>query len=197
VSGVDYQQAPEPRRWEFTSQVCQKVNGHRFTAPNGGTFDVYGATHRDHTAQSLVEWGYEQADLEKQVCTKLGLAKFVHSWERPREPQGDQLLRVCAICRAEQVTHGGKMALHGYRRPGWGRIEGECFSVAFDAYKLSHEACDAFLRWSRQPGDAADDRGVAAEAVAGSGGISSPAQVEADTQARAPQQHALWFPHAA
>ena len=135
--------------WEFTYEGYRKVNGHRLTAPDGLSFDIYGSTATlgkgSRGTGALLRWAFENTDLEEQICRKLSLPKHVPVWERPREPVGDQLLGFCAICGSEQVTHDGRMVLHGYRRPGYGWIEGRCFGVGHLAYNLSHEACDAYL----------------------------------------------------
>jgi hypothetical protein len=138
---------PDYVLWHFTYRGFKRVNGHRITAPNGKSFDIFGTSaslgyRGASTPQQFFKWALANTDLEQQVCDRLGLPK--HSAEVRREPVGDQLLGNCPVCNADQVTHDGRMVLHGYQRPGDGYIRGECFGVNHLAYNLSSEGCEAF-----------------------------------------------------
>lgn len=50
-----------------------------------------------------------------------------------------RFLGFCQICEAEQKLHGGKLVHHGYKRPGWGAIVGDCYGVGFLPYQKSCE----------------------------------------------------------
>jgi hypothetical protein len=47
----------------------------------------------------------------------------------------------CQICERTQKLRGKLLVLHGYRRPGWGWIEGECPGVGHLPYELSCDQC--------------------------------------------------------
>lgn len=46
---------------------------------------------------------------------------------------------ICQACIGEFHVHGGKMVLHGYKRPGIGYIVGDCTGVGAPPYELSCE----------------------------------------------------------
>jgi hypothetical protein len=45
----------------------------------------------------------------------------------------------CQICERDQKLKQGNMVHHGYRRPGWGHISGDCPGVKSPPYEVS---CD-------------------------------------------------------
>lgn len=64
----------------------------------------------------------------------------------------------CAICYrniklvSNYQTSRKEMVHHGYRRPGYGAIEGDCFGVSYPPYELSPSACEAYLARALIPG---------------------------------------------
>lgn len=49
--------------------------------------------------------------------------------------------RECQICERHQcLSADGKLVLHGYKRPGYGFIEGSCFGVGFVDYARGSDA---------------------------------------------------------
>ena len=66
-------------------------------------------------------------------------------WERgftpkkaPVKPRAE-----CQVCERQQATDASRMVHHGYRRPGWGSIVGDCFGVGH----LPFPATDALEQW--------------------------------------------------
>lgn len=51
----------------------------------------------------------------------------------------------CQICEQEQKLHKGVLVHHGYKRPGWGEIVGDCYGVAFLPYEMSCELLKEYL----------------------------------------------------
>lgn len=51
----------------------------------------------------------------------------------------------CPVCEGQQRLHKLTMVHHGYRRPGYGQIVGDCFGVGFPPYELSTEGTEAYL----------------------------------------------------
>lgn len=50
----------------------------------------------------------------------------------------------CQVCERQQALDGaGKMVHHGYQRPGWGSIVGDCFGVNHQPFP----ATDALEKW--------------------------------------------------
>lgn len=54
-------------------------------------------------------------------------------------------LGTCPVCGGEQKLHRDRMVHHGYRRPGYGQIVGDCFGVGYPPYELSPEGTRAYL----------------------------------------------------
>jgi len=54
----------------------------------------------------------------------------------------------CPVCEKQQkVTPHGAMVHHGYKRPGFGNIVGDCYGVGFPAYELSSKGCESYLKY--------------------------------------------------
>jgi hypothetical protein len=51
----------------------------------------------------------------------------------------------CQICEQEQKLHDGKLVHHGYKRPGWGSIVGDCYGVHAVSYEVSCELTKKYL----------------------------------------------------
>ena len=137
-------------RYHWSFDLYRKCKGFRITAPNGLHFDVCGPTQvlgyggtKDFSA--FFTWALADTDLEDAVNARLGLPKHVKASERPRIPVGGQTIGTCAICMREQVVRNGKMVLHGYQRPGYGWVVGNCFGTGRDPYEVSAEACAAYI----------------------------------------------------
>jgi hypothetical protein len=65
-----------------------------------------------------------------------------------------RLVGTCPVCeRHQKVTAHGAMVHHGFKRPGWGAIVGDCFGVGYPAYELSPKGCeeyrDVLVTWRR------------------------------------------------
>jgi len=54
-------------------------------------------------------------------------------------------LGYCQICEGEFKLAGGLMVHHGYKRPGWGYIVGDCMGVSQLPYEKSAEVCKVYL----------------------------------------------------
>lgn len=56
-----------------------------------------------------------------------------------------RLVGTCPVCeRQQKVTPHGAMVHHGFKRPGWGAIVGDCFGVGLLAYELSPKGCEEY-----------------------------------------------------
>ena len=57
-------------------------------------------------------------------------------------------LGTCPVCQLEFKARGEGLGLrmvhHGYRRPGWGQIVGDCYGVHHSPYEISAEGCAAW-----------------------------------------------------
>jgi hypothetical protein len=50
----------------------------------------------------------------------------------------------CQICERDQKLREERLVLHGYLRPGWGHVNGQCPGVGHAAYEHSCEALKAY-----------------------------------------------------
>jgi hypothetical protein len=136
--------------WLWSFDLYRKCKGHIITAPDGQRFDVcgpvqvlgYGGT-KDFA--QFFQWALTNTNLEEEVNAKLGLSKHIKAADRPRVPVGSQVIGTCAICSNSQVVRNGGMVVHGYQRPGYGYIVGECFGVRYAPYETSADACVAYV----------------------------------------------------
>lgn len=136
--------------WTFSFDLFRKCKGYRITSPDGQAFDVCGPVKvlgYDGVKgfDLFFKWAFANTNLEALINAKLGLEKHVPASERPRIPVGGQTIGTCAICSHHQVVRNGKMVLHGYHRPGYGYVIGNCFGVDYDPYETSAEACVAYI----------------------------------------------------
>lgn len=51
----------------------------------------------------------------------------------------------CPVCERDVKVRDDRLVHHGYQRPGFGYIVGDCFGVGFRPYELSPEAAEQFL----------------------------------------------------
>ena len=51
----------------------------------------------------------------------------------------------CPVCEGEQKLHKMTLVHHGYQRPVYGSIQGDCFGVGYPPYELSTEGTEAYL----------------------------------------------------
>jgi hypothetical protein len=61
-------------------------------------------------------------------------------------------LGICPVCQKEYKLNQGvnpseahRLVHHGYQRPGYGYIVGDCFGVGYPAYQLSKLGCEEYL----------------------------------------------------
>lgn len=69
-------------------------------------------------------------------------------WERGFKPKRDPVLprAECQICECDRACDtAGNLLHHGYQRPGWGVIEGDCFGVGYHPYPAT-DALEAYLK---------------------------------------------------
>ena len=51
------------------------------------------------------------------------------------------IVGTCSICEREIAVQRGDLVHHGYQRPGYGFIQGDCFGVGYAPYERSTRAC--------------------------------------------------------
>lgn len=54
----------------------------------------------------------------------------------------------CQICGRQIKAKNGKIAHHGYQRPGWGYQTSSCAGARHVPYSKGHDALDQQLAWA-------------------------------------------------
>lgn len=72
---------------------------------------------------------------EAAAAAALGVEEHVPAEQRTRDGTG-----TCGVCFANVKIPGGRIALHGYRRPGDGYAHGRCGGTDYQPFELSVEA---------------------------------------------------------
>jgi len=140
--------------------------GTKFTAPVGDTFetgtffDFIGREYlfliRDSEGISLDKW-LTKNHFQDQVLEALQMESYEADTERKKQER-DERARVgkatCPCCfgafmLAPKAKKGDRsmpgMVIHGYRRPGVGYLQGECFGNGWPPFELSSEGSKAYL----------------------------------------------------
>jgi len=86
----------------------------------------------DTSAPSDMWRALMQMGVEDDVNAALGTEKHVPAAERTRENTG-----TCAACWGNYKLTSGRLVLHGYERPGYGYIKGQCFGVDSQPIEMS------------------------------------------------------------
>lgn len=60
-------------------------------------------------------------------------------------------LGTCPVCYREQKLRAGLMVLHGYTRPGYGYVQGNCFGVGWAPFEVSPDGTIAYVERVLQP----------------------------------------------
>jgi hypothetical protein len=144
--------------------------GVRFLAPDGATFVSKGLFAYDEEdlnrnypfiiknsdGLTLEKW-MNQHHFQDQVLTELQMESLAIETER-KKLEKEERARVgkatCSCCFGPfmllpKAKRGDKsmpgVVLHGYKRPGRGYLEGECFGAGWPPFELSSEGTSAYL----------------------------------------------------
>lgn len=120
------------------------VEGIRFTSPRGDSIDVlpgrgdvvsyhhYVVTDVRGFAETDVWRALYQLDIEEDIAAALGMEKHVPAEQRTRENTG-----TCAHCWGNYKLDDGRFVLHGYKRPRFGYVVGQCLGVGYEPLEVS------------------------------------------------------------
>lgn len=95
---------------------------------------------------------FKEVGIEDDIAAALGVEKHIPAEMRTRENTG-----TCAHCWGNYKLEGGRLVLHGYKRPRWGYVVGECRGVrrepleksvngAKDCLESLHRTLDEFKK---------------------------------------------------
>lgn len=108
-----------------------------------------GESYTDHT--SIHAWAARQGvDLKTAAARVLGVPTIEEEQaEKEYKARDWTHTGTCAICSQNvKMEEGGArqvLVLHGFRRPGHGATEGQCFGRGYAPYELSSQACVDYL----------------------------------------------------
>ena len=140
--------------------------GTKFTAPVGDTFETrsffdfigreYPFLIRDSEGISLDKW-LTKNHFQDQALEALQMESYEAETDRKKQER-DERARVgkatCPCCfgafmLAPRAKKGDRsmpgMVIHGYKRPGVGYLQGECFGNGWPPFELSSEGSKAYL----------------------------------------------------
>ena len=117
------------------------VEGFRITAPDGESFAFEPPAHGSPTPGSVLTWLYAHG-LAAAAEAALPAAEAAV----PPEVTVSNSGRTCSVCfRAQEVDSRRRLVHHGYQRPGWGHIVGDCEGVGWEPFERSCEGTKAYL----------------------------------------------------
>lgn len=145
----------EDRHFAFKCKPWRGVEGWRITSHTGKTLEIFPDSFRFGTLQG----GYrptsrgkipiyealkplkEETDWVDQINKALNTETFIPSAQRTRDSTGS-----CPVCFQNiKLSNGRNIVLHGYKRPGWGEIKGQCPGTKFPAFELDVEGTEMYL----------------------------------------------------
>lgn len=150
---------PNQKDWEFTLKPWMGHNGWKVTTPQGEVFnalpDKYslsGNISRGWQPRpklplyDVLPWLNKNTDWLEQINRKLNMDPHVPAISRTRENTGS-----CPVCFQNIKLNNGRMVLHGYKRPGHGSTEGNCFGYGYPAFELKVDGVKAYLNQALIP----------------------------------------------
>lgn len=125
--------------------VKRGVEGVKVHAPNGKVLAL-----SDPTSPSLWTFVYKMTDAADKAKAFLEQGegqKAVKELEVQKKIKqlGGGDIGTCAVCLNQQKLRGGTLVLHGYLRPGWGWIDGECDGTRYQPWEVSPEGLEAYV----------------------------------------------------
>lgn len=140
----------------FTFKSWEGANGLRFTSPEGKIYEhIRGRFDQEPDPMKLrmyrlVPWLRKETKMLEQISNHLGIETYEAEREeaKPKTRSGSG---TCPCCfRNIKIKDRGAqpplIVLHGYRRPGWGQIQGRCYGVNFPPFELSTEGTDHLIK---------------------------------------------------
>lgn len=132
--------------YTFNFKAMAKTKGVNIISPEGEAYGVFTNMKQlgyegVNSFEKWFAWAQDNTNIMDDILSYLGMEPHVPRSQQPREAKEGQTLGTCAICDCEQVVKNEKMVLHGYQRPGYGTIVGDCFGAKRAPYELSYEPC--------------------------------------------------------
>jgi hypothetical protein len=130
--------------WSF--EDIARPRALRFTSPEGKSFDLPGSGLDDPRKQPsyrISDWLYKETGVVEQISRKLAVPTPDEE-ARDRAPRTRDNTGSCPCCFGNfklkpRVGALPTIVLHGFKRPGWGSVQGRCIGVGFAPFELSPE----------------------------------------------------------
>lgn len=145
------------KEWEFRFRPWMGAEGWKITTSNGKVIEIlpdaydfgdyfHGYKEMKRTKIQTYRWVpllTKETDWISQIDKKLGLGAFEKAAPRTREKTGS-----CPVCFSNiKITENDqKIVLHGYMRPGTGKVKGSCFGVGYVAFELDVKGTKDYLK---------------------------------------------------
>jgi hypothetical protein len=135
----------ENTREGVAAELYEAYEGWKVTAPDGATYDLPKGKAA-HTGQFL-RWAYKHGLAEDAAGFDPEAEAERVAESRTREGTG-----TCPVCfrNIKMKQKKGKrvpsMVLHGYKRPRWGHVVGNCPGTGWPPYELSDEGTREYAR---------------------------------------------------
>lgn len=129
-------------------------NGLRFTSPEGKVFELLPSKFdvRDNRYPNPMKmpiwdikaWLRKDTKFLEQISNNLGMPTYEDERREKSTPRTRDNTGTCPCCfRNIKLKDRGSqhpvIVLHGYQRPGWGSVQGQCIGVDFPPFELSPE----------------------------------------------------------
>ncbi len=113
------------------------------TPPEGAPLTLKASSSFDRVRPGATFW--------KWLAAQPAMAGFLSAPSPPSESSlGPSKMRTldntgtCSCCFTNVKLRNGHIVLHGYQRPGWGSVQGECPGVGWKPFEVSPEGTKAF-----------------------------------------------------
>jgi len=98
--------------------------------------------------KQVKSWLHKDTGFLAQVANAMGKGE-VESSTGPKQRRDLNGTGTCPCCfrniKVKAVGEKYEMALHGYKRPGWGRAEGRCMGVKYEPFELSPKGTEDLI----------------------------------------------------
>jgi len=136
----------------------------RFTSPEGKVFEALPnkfdlaryANPMKMPIWDVKKWLRGETKFLEQVSNNLGMPTYEDERREKTAPRTRDNTGTCPCCFRNiklKARSGNKhpiMVLHGYQRPGWGSVHGQCIGVDFPPFELSPEGTKHLVKMLHQ-----------------------------------------------
>jgi len=112
----------------------------QYNLPELRHYDREGPQKKPFPTHIAIEWLTKNTDWVDRAIKFLGMEDHIPAAARTRDQTGS-----CPVCFQNVKLAGGKLVLHGYKRPGSGTVHGKCFGVGYEPFEVSPKGVSDYL----------------------------------------------------